>query len=373
MLIHCSKKLLDELKIKPEPELEEEPLFSWSAHVLTIQRKKMVVAVNNLNRYAVIMYGLKAKDFKRMDELIKEGLRETWLAEGIQDDVIDTYLSAAGEIRFTKSKDRSSVSRLNRACDYIYYLEEYFDPSALFNTRLALKVSRDMVGAGKNKFIYPHEEMFKELANLTDGKIFSSEAVQLKISLKLDDHPCWRRVIVPLNRTFHELHKVIQRSFSWSNQHLHSFYLYDSKKKKKLSPNHPAYHEAGYEPILNIVGSPEALIVPIDMERIMEYDVKLSECVPAMTHFKYVYDFGDNWEHYIEAEKVISDYDTYHPLCLEGEGDTPPEDVGGWPGYTEYLKAINDPEHEDHEEMSQWGRLQGQRKFDREKVNRFLK
>src|SRR5574342_740055 len=98
MLIHCSKKLLDELKMKPDPVLEEEPLFSWSAHVLTIQRRKMVVAVNNQNRYAVILYGLKAKDFKRLDELIKDGLREIWLAEGIKEDVIDKYLSTAGEV-----------------------------------------------------------------------------------------------------------------------------------------------------------------------------------------------------------------------------------------------------------------------------------
>ncbi|WP_423408311.1 plasmid pRiA4b ORF-3 family protein [Heyndrickxia sp. MSNUG] len=373
MLIHCSKKLLDELKIKPDPELAEEPLFSWSAHVLTIQRKKMVVAVNNLNRYAVILYGLKAKDFKRLGELIKDGLREIWLAEGIKEDVIERYLSAAGEVNFTKSKDRSSVSRLNRACDFVYFLEEYIDPTTLINTELSLKVSRDLVGAGKNKYIYPYREMFKELENLTDGRIFGTEAVQLKISLKLDDHPCWRRVIVPLNNTFEELHGVIKHSFGWGYQHLHSFYLYNPKTKKKLSPNHPAYHEAGYEPILNIVGSPEALLVPVDMERRLEHHVKLSEYIPGVTHLKYVYDFGDNWEHYIEVEKAIRDYDTYHPVCLEGEGDTPPEDVGGRPGYSEYLKVINDPGHPEHREISRWAQMQGRRKFDIEMVNRLLK
>ncbi|MGA9226908.1 MAG: plasmid pRiA4b ORF-3 family protein, partial [Mesobacillus sp.] len=194
-----------------------------------------------------------------------------------------------------------------------------------------------------------------------------------KISLKLDDHPCWRRVIVPLDRTFHALHEGIQKSFGWDNRHLHSFYLYHSKSKKKLSPNHPAYHETGYEPFLNIVGSPEALSVPIDMERRLELHVKLSEYIPEVSHLKYVYDFGDNWEHYIEVEKVISDFNTYHPVCLEGEGATPPEDVGGRPGYSEYLKAIKDSEHPDHHEISRWAQMQGRRKFDIEMINRWLK
>lgn len=215
--------------------------------------------------------------------------------------------------------------------------------------------------------------MFKELERLKGEGVFSTEAVQLKISLKLDDHPCWRRVIVPLNSTFHDLHKVIKYSFDWGYQHLHTFYLYHSKSRRKLSPNHPAFHEAGYEPFLNLVSSPEALDFPIDMERRLEHHVKLSEYIPGVTHLKYLYDFGDNWEHYIEVEKVISDYDAYHPVCLEGEGNTPPEDVGGQPGYSDYLKVINDPEHLDHSEISRWGQISCQRKFDIEQVNRLMK
>jgi hypothetical protein len=181
MLIHCSKKLLDELKIKPDPELTEEPLFSWSAHLLTINRRKMVVAVNNENRYAIVLYGLKAKDFKRFDELISEGIRETWRAEGIKDDVIEKYLSAAGEIRFMKSKDRSAVSRLNKACEYVNFLGNYLDTTSLINSKVAKEVSRDLVGSGKNKYIYPYKEMFKELENLAGENIFHMKPFNLKL------------------------------------------------------------------------------------------------------------------------------------------------------------------------------------------------
>jgi hypothetical protein len=46
-------------------------------------------------------------------------------------------------------------------------------------------------------------------------------------------------------------------------------------------------------------------------------------------------------DHYIEVEKVISYYDTYYPVCREGEEDIPPDDVGGRPGYSEYVQVIN--------------------------------
>lgn len=42
------------------------------------------------------------------------------------------------------------------------------------------------------------------------------------------------------------------------------------------------------------------------------------------------------------------------PVCLVGEGACPPEDVGGAPGYAEFLQAIADPEHPEHGDMRAW-------------------
>ena len=88
---------------------------------------------------------------------------------------------------------------------------------------------------------------------------------------------------------------------------------------------------------------------------------------------KYNYDFGDNWQHYIDVEKVIEEYDHNDPVCLAGEGSIPPEDVGGEPGYTEFLEIISNPEHPEYEDTVTWGRRQGYKEFNRETVNRFLK
>ena len=70
----------------------------------------------------------------------------------------------------------------------------------------------------------------------------------------------------------------------------------------------------------------------------------------------YLYDFGDNWDHVIKLEKWFDNTTTEGlPLLLEAAGRCPPEDVGGAPGYAEYLDAIGDPTHPEHEQMHLWG------------------
>ena len=72
-------------------------------------------------------------------------------------------------------------------------------------------------------------------------------------------------------------------------------------------------------------------------------------------------------------KKVIEDYDANYPACLEGKGTGPPEDVGKEPGYEQFLEIINDKNHPEHEEIMEWGEMQGYEDFDIEKVNRMMK
>ncbi|MBI3979819.1 MAG: plasmid pRiA4b ORF-3 family protein [Chloroflexi bacterium] len=60
--------------------------------------------------------------------------------------------------------------------------------------------------------------------------------------------------------------------------------------------------------------------------------------------------------------------------CLAGERACPPEDVGGIYGYAEFLEAIRDPEHPDHDEMLEWvGGAFDPEAYDLARVNRELK
>ena len=70
---------------------------------------------------------------------------------------------------------------------------------------------------------------------------------------------------------------------------------------------------------------------------------------------RYLYDFGDGWEHTIKIERLVDpDPGVLYSRLVEASGRCPPEDVGGPWGYAEMLEAIKDPKHERHDEICEW-------------------
>jgi hypothetical protein len=157
---------------------------------------------------------------------------------------------------------------------------------------------------------------------------------QFKITL-LGIRPLISRRIQVKDGTLEELHLHIQAAMGWTNSHLHHFKI--------------GQHRYG-EPRL--------------MEELPEIDyqdtttTRLSDILPRSGkrfRFVYEYDFGDGWEHEILFERCLParSYQTY-PVCPEGQRACPPENVGGKGGYHEFLEAIADPNHEQHDQMVRW-------------------
>ena len=90
--------------------------------------------------------------------------------------------------------------------------------------------------------------------------------------------------------------------------------------------------------------------------------------------FVYEYDFGDSWRHIITVEKVLERQSgVRYPQVVAGKRACPPEDCGGVWGYQEFLEAIRDPEHPEHEAMLEWvGGAFGPEGFDLRAVNEGL-
>jgi hypothetical protein len=92
------------------------------------------------------------------------------------------------------------------------------------------------------------------------------------------------------------------------------------------------------------------------------------------TQFAYLYDFGDSWEHDLMLEAILLPETTaQYPTCIGDERRTPPEDVGGTPGYEEYLAVLADPEHEEHDTMLQWRGPFDPETFSPDQVNQGLR
>lgn len=355
MLIQCTKKLLDQLNIKSVELIDEEPLFSWHANLIRIDRRKTIVLTNDKNRYVIVLYGLKAKNFRKLDEIIIQAIYEAFKSSCIKEEIIEQFINCSKEVIYTKTKNNSLVARLNHACNEVYFFGRALNNASVFQNRVSVKASQSLVN-DNGKYVVPIEEMYKGLEELFGKPVRGCMAAELKVTLALKRHNIWRKMVVPLNLTFEQLHSALQIVFGWQDCHLHEFYVFDGDK-----------------PIVNLVNDEEAFDYPSVVTMKLEQGIRLSEYVPEYKRIKYYYDFGDGWQHYIEVERIITDYDKYYPVCLEGEGNTPPEDVGGECGYEEFLEIIADKNHPEHDCIADWGRSQGYQDFDIEMVNRRLK
>jgi hypothetical protein len=62
-------------------------------------------------------------------------------------------------------------------------------------------------------------------------------------------------------------------------------------------------------------------------------------CTRVPTSFGYQYDFGDDWQHDVQVEKILDARPgVVYPRCIKGNRACPPEDCGGVWGYADMLR-----------------------------------
>lgn len=125
---------------------------------------------------------------------------------------------------------------------------------------------------------------------------------QIKVVMEYVKPPMWRRLAIPDQITFADLHYVLQIAFGWDNDHLHDF---------------------SFQYFDGTVGDKET--VDVDYE---ENDL-LADDFLADGWIRYTYDFGDDWRHKIVLEKELPDYGQRYPQVMKYKGNNFVEDSGG--------------------------------------------
>jgi hypothetical protein len=367
MIIQCTKALLDKLKINKnnlktlEGQISSDNLWAWHANLVNIDRRKAIILMNNKTRYSVVIYRPKPKDYARMKDLIQEAITAALRVEGVGEDVITSYFTAGGEIEFSKTADRSTVAKLNRAVKDVEFMQGYLDESSLIQRYISIITGRLIQSPPTGKGFYPVKQMLRCLSlhcnNCED--VLDVELYQMKIHLKLEEWDIWRRVLVPSTYSFRHLHNIIQIVFDWHNYHLHEFYAYKQGAKTKH---------------ILMDDDPETLQwIDFDARDVgQERFIALKDIFPVYDNVEYVYDFGDGWQHTITVEKAIRSNE-FKAIYLDGNGERPPEDVGGAGGYQEYKDIMADEKHPEHESMKAWAQTQKERELSPEQINKELR
>ena len=155
---------------------------------------------------------------------------------------------------------------------------------------------------------------------------------RLKVTLSDVEPQVIRRFDVPLKIKLNRLHEVIQAAMGWTDTHLFEF---RAGGVGWGVPDPDGFYEG-----------------PLPASKVSLLDV-LEDVGTKTIH--YIYDFGDNWHHVIKVEKIDDARPGEgYPRLVRAIGACPPEDVGGFSGYADFLEAMADPDHEAHADMIAW-------------------
>jgi hypothetical protein len=156
---------------------------------------------------------------------------------------------------------------------------------------------------------------------------------QFKITLDYTNPTIWRRIQLPSEATFWDLHCAINDAMGWEDAHLHEFKLGNKRDSQRIGI--PMEDDSPWG----------------DDDAIADWDV------PIATHFakrsarcNYMYDFGDGWSHKVELEAIQPrEPGVKYPRCLDGARACPPEDCGGPPSYKRICAALANPAKADED------------------------
>ena len=153
---------------------------------------------------------------------------------------------------------------------------------------------------------------------------------RLRIELRKIQPRLWRQVDIPLSSTLLALHDILQVAVGWTDSHMFVFVIGERVYGEPL-PHDDFWDRHVYK------------AAGIRLKALIERGVE---------RFLYVYDFGDDWKHDVFIELVRDgEADVDYPAFVGGERRCPPEDVGGVPGFMQFLEAALDPLHAEHKEV----------------------
>ena len=175
-----------------------------------------------------------------------------------------------------------------------------------------------------------------------------------KITLEDTRPPIWRRIETK-DVTLEKVHELIQTAMGWTNSHLHQFEIGDTRYSD------PRFMEDAFD----------------DFGAVSYAGLRISDLVSQYGNklqIDYEYDFGDGWQHSIVLERVTqTEQGARYPRCIDGDRACPPEDVGGVWSFADYVEAIANPGHDQHEELLEWNGPFDPAEFDAKKATRRMK
>ena len=146
------------------------PLFSWHANYINVNRKKVIILLNDQTYTPIILQDINAQKKKQLPKLIPEAIRMAFDIAGITNEKTDEYLNLAGGIQVAVTSNRSVMGSINLVAEELSSLRLNINQT----------INREMMVFYSN---YIHTRLFKK------GYRNSAEALRdaLNKPLKLEE------------------------------------------------------------------------------------------------------------------------------------------------------------------------------------------
>jgi hypothetical protein len=112
-ILKCTKKLLDELKFKPDDiRNHRQVLSSWHVNLIRVDRRKCILITHDATLYSIFLPGLKKPDFLNIKDLFGQALFKCLLNESLPQAHIELFLDDIRKIQFAKTDNRSVLGSM---------------------------------------------------------------------------------------------------------------------------------------------------------------------------------------------------------------------------------------------------------------------
>lgn len=181
----------------------------------------------------------------------------------------------------------------------------------------------------------------------------SSKIYEFKITLQGVKPTVWRRVQIPDNFNFYQLHEIIYDLMGWGNYRMYFFKIRDPITQELIEIQRYNFMK------FNLY----------ECKVLIETEVRLKDLFSLANNVAYYqYDQGcADWSHEVKLVKIVNPrLDGIYPRLVDGRRAYPPEQCDGASGYSRLCKIIKNPAHTKYRETIEiLARLRGQqRPFD---------
>ncbi len=352
MALRCTAKALSFARIPrrdvatPEPDDDD-----WYANLLFIDRRKCLLVTHAATAFSAVALDVRAADGPNLRDLARDAIRRALAVERLAPDALGDLEQTTAIVAPTAS--RRVLGLMNEIAFHVRVIvAEHGGPQ---------RADPSLVARGLQRTLHTYPEGYDHPLDRARARAGGASTAPpepvgglvLRIDLEHMPHPVWRRIQIPARATLDELEQALMLLFRWDGYHLSAFFDGGPWRGASYARRELLDHVDGAEP---------SDVVTVDL---------LLGAPKRRLHW--LYDFGDGWQHRITCEELTALADD-EIRCTAGRNAAPPEDCGGPPGFAELLAAIGDPDHPQHDELTEWlGAPFDPTTFDLELENRILR